>query len=512
MIKVAAIFGDNMVLQRETQILIWGEGEDGEAVDIQFLGKSYSGKVENGKWEIKMDSAEAGGPHTMDITGKDTKIHFDNILIGEVWFAGGQSNMELELQNSDDGLTVAKNSNYESIRFYNVPKQPYFSEDFEEEEEKASWQPAVGSVTDTMSAVAYYFAIKVQETLNVPIGIIDCYWGGTSALCWIGKDTVTGDEIAAPYYQEYLDIVNSKTDEQYEREMQEYQADWDAWDGRVQKLRAENPDIKWEEINERAGFCPWPQPMGAKSGYRPCGLHETMVMRVAPYTLRGFLYYQGEEDWNKSQYYQRLNSLVIKQWREDFRDDTLDFYLTQLPMYREKGQPDDKNWCILREQQELTMRNNINTGMAVIIDCGEMDNIHPTDKKTPGERLALQCLGKTYGKLEQYDNMYFADAKFEEKRVTLQFHNTYGKVQTDCRPPIDMGSYAEGPDNRKLKGFEVSGDGEHYEAVDGEISGEEIILFCDNIPNPQHVRYAWTNLGIVNVYNGIGLPLAQFRK
>ena len=119
---------------------------------------------------------------------------------------------------------------------------------------------------------------------------------------------------------------------------------------------------------KKAGLCPWPQPMGRKSPYRPFGLHETMIMKVAPYTIKGFIYYQGEEDWSRSAFYHKMNTMVIRQWRQDFEDESLAFYITQLPMYMAKGDVDDKNWCVLRDEQMKTEKENDNVGLAVLID------------------------------------------------------------------------------------------------------------------------------------------------
>jgi sialate O-acetylesterase len=236
--------------------------------------------------------------------------------------------------------------------------------------------------------------------------------------------------------------------------------------------------------------------MGRKSPFRPGGLHETMIMRVAPFSLRGFIYYQGEEDWSRSLYYAKLNEMVIKQWREDFQDENLPFILTQLPMYIAKGDIDDKNWCILREQQELVTRNINHVSMAVTIDCGEFDNIHPIDKKTPGDRLALQSLGKVYGVLKKYDNMYIREVKYTGEIVMMEFENVYDGIKQV----------------REIEGFEVAGSDLLFVKATAQISGKLIFAHNEQVKAPKYVRYAWTNFGKVNVYNSEGLPLAPFRK
>lgn len=497
MIRAAEIFGNGCVLQRNRKNIIWGTTDTKEKITIRFLDRSYETETdEAGFWKIELAPCKEGGPYTMYIASGEEEIYYLDIYFGEVWMAGGQSNMELALRDSDQGEFVSRQADYPLIRFFNVPKLASEKDPlYRQEWENACWKEAVGEQTGDMSAVAYYFARRLQESLGVPVGIIDCYWGGTSALCWMSEEMVTSDEDAKRCYEEYYDAIKDQTEEEFDTLMAAYRKEYDGWNERVQKQREIKPDITWEELNEIAGTCPWPQPAGKKSPFRPCGLYHTMVEKVIPYGIKGFIYYQGEEDWNKSSFYHKLNSMVIRQWRQDFGQGELPFYLVQLPMYIAKGEEDDKNWCILRQQQEMVTEENLNTGMAVIIDCGEFDNIHPTDKKTPGTRLALQALGKTYHVIEKYESMFFDRLQVKGNEMILFFQNTYGGIVAG---------------DGELLGFEISSGGDHFVQADARIEGENIVVFSDEIQNPCVVRYAWTNFGKVNVYNRAGLPLAPF--
>jgi sialate O-acetylesterase len=518
MLKVAPIFGDNMVLQRNRENYIWGEGTDGDAVEIEFLRHTYIADVVEGKWKIKLAAVDAGGPYTMDIICKEEKIHFQNILIGEVWFAGGQSNMELALKDSYNGKALAAQTDKEAVRFFNVPKLSYIDENFEKEYEKAGWQTMKGSACDTMSAVAFHFANEIYESLRVPVGIIDCYWGGTSALCWMSEEMVRREPAAFATFMDFQKQIESRSDEEYEAELAAFNESVKAWDAKADELRKVNPDIQWSELCEKLGNNPWEPPMGKKSPYRPCGLHETMVKQVAPYGIRGFIFYQGESDDVRSRFYGKLNSMLIKQWRQDFEDEDLDFYLTQLPMYIADGAEDDQNWCIIREQQKQVTKINKRTHMAVIIDCGEYDNIHPTDKSIPGQRLALQVLGKTYGRIKEYDAMGIENVEYQNGKMVIHFHSTYGgihlwrnadKMTEDNKTLVGWKERREKPE--KFYGFEISGDGEHYVEAQGEIiSDEAVALWSPEVENPIHVRYAWSNFCVTNIYNNADLPLVPF--
>ncbi|MBO5469723.1 MAG: hypothetical protein J6A03_08320 [Lachnospiraceae bacterium] len=521
MFELAAIFKDGMVLQQHKRNVVWGTAEPG-VVKLNFRGQIYVTAVTDGKWKIELNETTAGGSYTMELTwqsadGKEKQTkRIQDILVGEVWLAGGQSNMELALRDSEDGIAVAAEAAYQDIRFYNVPKHAVADDTLRQMELESGWQQAVGEPTGEMSAVAFYYAVKLYETLRVPIGIIDCYWGGTSATCWVDKQALQNVEEVQSYLQGWQDVYDSKTEEAYAEEMRQYQEDYDAWNARVEKLRQEDPDIKWEEINERAGLCPWPQPRGRKSPFRPFGLHETMVNRVKPYGIKGFIYYQGEEDWERSEYYHKLNSAVIRKWRSDFGEQ-LPFYLVQLPMYRAKNDPDDKNWCILRRQQEIAVEENDNMGIAVILDCGEFDNIHPDDKKTPGTRLALQALGKTYQVLEDYEPMRLEHASIEkEHEIWLNFTDTYGAIcyrKSDGRQLTAQNEKEQYPVKESecsdIYGLEVSEDGTcFYPATIRAVEPNRMRVSGRGILTA--VRYGWTNYGVANLYNAAGIPLAPF--
>ena len=519
--KLASIFKDGMILQRNRQNRIWGTSSENEIVKIEFAGKIYitkgSYKSDERVWHIDLLPQREGGPFEMVVTGSE-EVVIKDILIGEVWLAGGQSNMELELQNSDDGKSICKNSDFNEIRFYNVPKVADMDK-VSEEEEKTRWKSAKGDNCLDVSAVAYYFAKKLYNKLNVPIGIIDCYWGGTSATCWGDSKRFEDIEGAKDYLKEWDDVISTKSDEQYQKEMDEYNAEYNAWNARVEKMREEDPKVTWEVINEKAGLCPWPQPMGSKSPFRPFGLYETMVKRVVPYGVRGFIYYQAEEDWSRSKCYNLLNEAVIDTWNRDFNifdEEKMPFLLTQLPMYIAKGEEDNKTFAALRSAQSKVARDNDNVEMACIIDCGEFDNIHPTDKKTPGERLARIALGKVYGMDEVYKNMRIKEAKFNGEEILVEFENTYEDIRVRysngeffTANVKDEISVFDIDKNEKFKiyGFKVSEDGKDFKECDVNIRGKEVYLHAHGVKKPAYISYAWTDFGVANLYNKAGLPL-----
>lgn len=521
MIKPNAIFKNGMVLQHNSIINVFGK-TDCEQIKISFCDEIYDAVVSDDYWIARIETKEYVKPLTMVITGimadgSHQELTIDDILLGEVWIAGGQSNMELELQNSENGRSVMQEADYEYIRFYNVPKYPFVDDELLTCEDNTSWRSVKSGNCADMSAVAYYFATKLYERLNVPIGIVDCYWGGTSATCWVSPDSLKGINEVKDYLEDWNKVCQEKSDEIYDKELDEYNGRVNKWQDIVNGLKENDPNISNDAMIQIAGDYPWPPPRGRKSPFRPFGLYESMVKRITPYKARGVIYYQGEEDAERASYYSKLNSAVIKQWRDDFDNPDMHFYITQLPMFIAKDEQDNGQWGILRLEQEKCSILNENVGIAVIVDCGEFDNIHPIDKKTPGYRLAEQALLYTYGLPDAYRNMSANIVGFDKNTCDICLDNTYGELHYRQSDGIMLTSKQEDRvlkngivDKGVLFGFEVMNrEGEVYNP-DIEVANERIRLVGRTGDELTLARYAMFNYGVANVYNKHGLPLMPF--
>lgn len=490
--KVAPMFSDHMVLQQNKKIAVWGVGPENEKVCVTLAGEKAETTIRENQWMLTLDSLSAGGPYTMEAVCGDDRLTFTDVMIGEVWFAGGQSNMELELQNCDNAEEEIKNADYNGIRFYNVVKAGIITDEVLEQQERAKWKVCQPDQARDVSAVAYFCARKLHQELGVAVGVIGCYIGGTSATCWMDEETLMSTPETRAYVTAYDERISDKTDEQYAEEMAEYNRQWKEWDDGVQAERRKNPDVTWEYLNEHVGVCPWPEPAGRTSKYRPGNPYNAMMTRIIPYTLRGFWYYQGEEDSYNSENYGVLMKCLIQLWRKKWQDEEAPFILHQLPMY---GEEDDKCWAVLREQQMLTAQTVPNTYINVLIDCGEFDNIHPTDKQTVGWRLALQCLEHVYGIACKADAPTCKTVRVEQSQVVVTF---------DCEKLIVKGD--------KITLFELAGkDGVFYPAEAILRSPQEVSVYCDAVTEPKEVRYAWTNFGQVTLFGENDLPAAPFR-
>ena len=229
--KLAAVFSDGMVLQRDKEIYIFGESDTSEAIDIEIDDIRVSSVVKPGKWYITLPAHAAGGPYEMviravtepgNVNGADKCIIIRDILYGEVWLDNGQSNIEFEIQNSVGGAEELKKADYPEIRYFKAIKAPVIDDDFLREEEKLRWHKCSNGDFSEMSGIGYFFAQKLQKNLKIPVGIVDCYWGGTSITCWLEKENLVSETEGKEYFEEYERAIEGKTKEQYQSEVEAY--------------------------------------------------------------------------------------------------------------------------------------------------------------------------------------------------------------------------------------------------------------------------------------------------
>lgn len=521
-LKLAAIFSDNSVLQRGRNIAVFGSGPEGRRVDVEIRGEKLDGTgeqesrgsayVRKGRFEVQLPPLEAGVGHTMRIVCGEAEIRRRNVAVGEVWLAGGQSNMEFELQNCEEKAALDRPAD-PMLRFYYTQKKSYLDEEFFRSEEKTGWECFGDEGTKYWSAVGYFFGAGLLEKLRVPVGIIGCNWGGTSASAWMPKEALAGDSELKVYLEAYDSAVAGKTEEEQRKEYDEYVIYQAEFDRKAQACYAEDPNMEWSEVLERVGECKWPGPMGCSNPFRPGGLYECMLKRVAPYSLKGFIYYQGESDDHLPHLYRKLFTRLIEQWREDWREDSLPFIFAQLPMHRYKQDPDFKSWCLIREAQNRVYDTVKNTAMTCIIDQGVYNDIHPKRKQKVGERMCSQALELAYGFSDVPDaaGPLFDHAERGNGELVLHFKHASGGFT------VKTPEAAEGPEYRKTAppaeslGFEIAGEDGRYVPAAVKIERDRIHVSAPEVPEPVFARYLWTNYGDVAVYGAEGIPLAPFR-
>ena len=496
--RTAAVFSDFMVLQREKPIAVWGDGRDGVRVTVTLGGHSASCIIRNGKWRVTLPPMPAADHLTMTVRSGAVCVRFREVAVGEVWLCGGQSNMEFEIRNELHGKEVLSALTPDcGVRYYYTPKQQMFDENFERTERSSGWSTASPESAGAWSAVGLYCALEMQKKLGVTVGLIGCNWGGTSAAAWIPRETLEAHPALHPYLDDYDSAVRGKTAEEHIREYDEYAVFQADWHSRYEALMQAEPAVTWAEAQERLGASRYPGPMGPKNPLRPCGLYETMLMRVCPYTLRGFLYYQGESDDHRPETYAELLEALICRWRADWGEDTLPFLNVQLPMFRYPEEPERMYWCLIREAQASVCRKLRNTALAVLTDCGELGNIHPADKTAVGHRLALLALCHVYGMLPEHaaEAPAYLSSYVSGSTLTVQtVHAEEGFVLTG-----------------EPAGFELCGADGVWHPADAVLMPDRITLTAAAVPAPAAARYAWRNYTEVTVFGRNGLPLAPFR-
>lgn len=480
--KVNPLFMNHMVLQRDVHVPIWGIGVNGEIVTVKCREKQVDAIVQDGTWKVQLPPMGAGEPVELIIETITESIVLKDILFGDVWLAGGQSNMEFNLKDTSDAAQEIAAAHLPHVRFYNVPKVAYD----DGAKHISSWKVCTPETAGQLSGVGYHFAKQVVASQHIPIGIISCNWGGTSASCWMSEQVLQEDPELRIYIDEYTEQMKDFDWEAFEVADQQYN----------QQLRGYNRRQANDLPGEELGEYPWPPPFSPRSFMRPSGLYETMLRKVSPYSLKGMLYYQGESDANRPILYKRLLSKLIDNWRRDWNNPELPFLFIQLPAYSNDGRPDGDDWPLLRESQLIVSEQVPHTGMAVIIDCGEYADIHPKDKKPVGERLALVALDQVYNVDVESSGPVFNKLTIEQGRAIVTFdHTGEGLVTRDI----------------ELIGFEIGDEQGHYVTAHATIRGNRVEVWSELIALPTAVRYGWANYTEANLLNSFGLPAGPFR-
>ena len=499
MLKPASLFTDGAVLCRNKEIRIFGEADSGKTVKAALLDRS--GEVlaeaenlcEKNGFLVTLRPLQAQTGCRLIISTSDEKVEAEDVAIGDVFLAGGQSNMELELRNADEGQVIINTYDDPLLRFFNVPKIAVPGPEQRKANEETRWHAIRPGGGGENSAVAFFFAAKLRKRMpDIPVGIIGCYWGGTSVTCWMEEETLRTTAEGTRYLDEYAAQCAGKTMETW---LQEDKVFWDVldlWNKAAAEYQQAHPDAPWKEVEGACGPAPWNPPPGPGSPFRPAGLAVTMVREAAPVTLTGILYYQGEQDAEATDQYDVLMTLLIRNWRELFRQDDLPFLFVQLPMWLNWDAEDRRFWAKLRLAQAKARDETENTGMVCLLDQGEYGNIHPTAKRPVGERLAELAGAMLYGGGEVSPRA--AGKQAEGNTLTVRFSS-----------PVTT------KDGKLPALLEIAGADGVFVPATAEIRGDRLILQAEGISSPVHARYAWTDWSDqVNLFGKNGLPAEPF--
>lgn len=449
-IKPASIFTDHMVLQQKAEVAVWGWAKEGSTVRLtpSWDNKKYSVNADaQGKWKLKITTPKAGGPYEITISD-GIALTLKDILIGEVWFCGGQSNMEMPMKGfksqpilgSNEAILKSTNS---QIRVYTVPRSSVTEK--QDNSKPSNWKLAAPESVANFSATAYYFGRLLSEMLQVPVGLINDSYGGSSVEAWMSPDLL----------KSFPEV----------------------------KIPAKTDVIK--EVSRT-----------------PTTLYNGMLYPVIGYGIRGAIWYQGESNQTRPDRYEDLFPAMVKEWRQAWGMGEFPFYYAQIAPYRyvktEDVQTAGKlNSAFIRDAQRKSLTKIPNSGMAVLMDIGEERSIHPANKESVGLRLAYLALGNTYDiKGFGYASPDFESMSVKDGKAVLRFTNV----------PNGLTAYG-----KPLSLFEIAGADQVFHPAKAAISGSSITVSAEAVPAPVAVRYAFKDFVMGDLYSNEGLPMPSFR-
>jgi len=476
-VQVADVFGENMVLQREMPVPVWGTADPGEAVTVSLNGSNQQTNADqSGHWKVILSSMDAGGPYQLEIRGTNT-LRLDNVLIGEVWICSGQSNMEWSVRNTRNAVQVIPRADHPEIRLFTTRHRP---SGLPLADLDAGWMVCdTGSVRD-FTAVGYFFGAELHEVLDVPVGLINTTWGGTRIEPW----TPPAGFDAVSELSEISELIARSNDE-YVTALHSLLPKWVGWTDQVidTGVRSNLP-VPPEALPEHA----------LADRAQPSGLYNGMVYPLIPFAFRGAIWYQGEANRGDEFGYLPKMKALIRGWRSVWGQGDFPFYYVQLAPYRYDGDPYSLPQIWEAQRQALTVPN---TGMAVTVDVGNLHDIHPRNKQTVGHRLTLWARARTYGEQElPHSGPLYQSMEIRGSEVHLTFDHTDGGLTTR--------------DNRPLIWFEVAGSDNIFYLAKARIENDQVIVSSEQVGSPMEVRYGWHQEAEPNLMNAAGLPASPF--
>ena len=480
-VRLPAIIGNNMVLQKDVPLPIWGWADPGENITVTMGESMATAKADGaGKWKVVLPAEKtAGGPHEMIVAGKNA-IKISNILIGEVWAGSGQSNMQWAVSQSQNAKEEIAAANYPKIRLFIIPLIPAGTP---ADNVQAQWVECSPQTVAGSSAVLYFFGRDIHKELNVPVGLITTAWGGTRIQPWIPPQGYTAVPELEDEKNKMLDTLTA-----YGQALVAYT---DAVKAYTTALKTAKPA---EAIPAPPGVLP-AHPLN--NNYQWTGLYNGMIHPIAPFALRGFLWYQGESNNGQGMQYFQLKKGLIEGWRQVWNQEgnrDFPFLFAQLAPYKYGGDP--TNLPGIWEAQTATLSVK-NTGMAVLTDIATVNDIHPPNKQEVGRRLSLWALANTYGKKDLvYSGPLYKSVKIDGNKAIVTFEH---------------GAGLKSRDGKDLTWWTIAGADKKFVPAVAKIEGDTIVVTADGVTAPVAVRFGWHQLAEPNLANGAGLPASPFR-
>lgn len=476
-VTLPTILTSHMVIQRDLPVHVWGMAAPGQTVTAAFHGESESTTADRfGRWSVYLKPEPAGGPFQMVVKGTGVKgaegaqsVTLDDVLVGDVWVASGQSNMEFAMHQAATAAEDLPRAANPRIRLMMVKKKAadYALDNVDTD----GWTVSSPDTARDFSAVAWYFAREIEKRENVPVGVIDSTWGGSVAESWTRLTALGENASLAPLFVSRGKMTDHGADSMLEQKAEQRESNEAKAEGKPE------PQFSWHPPLE---------------SWAPGLLWNGMIAPLTPLPIRGVIWYQGESNSALARFplYDRIMRTLIEDWRREWGVGDFPFLYVQISNYKSTPAED---WASLREQQRTTLGLR-NTAMAVTIDIGNPDDVHPTDKVDVGHRLALAARAISYGDRVEYSGPMFRQATPEGATIRAWFDHADGLT-------------ARGGE---VTGFEVAGADGKFSPATARIEGATVIASSQEVPQPVFVRYGWANSPQCNLFNGDGLPASPF--
>ena len=468
-LQMSPYYTDNMVLQYGRQIELQGMADAGEKVSVSIAGQKHRATADtDGKWTVALSPLKAGGPYTLKIETGKKKLVYKNVMAGEVWLCSGQSNMEFQLNQSATGkedIPMAENRN---IRLFDMKARwrtnpvewdasvldslnhlQYFHD--------TRWTECTPQTAARFSAIAYHFGKMLQDSLQVPIGLICNAVGGSPTEAWVSRRMLEF---------EFPAILRDWT-------KNDFIQDW------VRGRAAQNIRKSKDKFQRHP--------------YEPCYLFESAILPMQQFPIRGVIWYQGESNAHNIEAHEKLFERLVRSWRQYWEDEEMPFYYVQLSSLNRPS------WPLFRDSQRRMLQDIDNSGMAVSTDKGNPTDVHPTEKREVGQRLAYWALNETYG----FRNVVpsgplYSDVEFKKGAAYVSFDYDEG-----LRPAKE---------GEELLTFEIAGEDRRFYPAKAVVEGNRVKVWSKEVKNPTIVRYGWQPYTKANLVNGAGLPASTFRS
>ena len=483
-VRLPSVIGKNMVLQRNMPVSLWGWADPGEKVTVTIEEQHLSTKADNnGTWKVTVRPMQAGGPHEIYIAGKNS-ITITNILFGDVWICSGQSNMEMRVRHVIDSDNEVADALHRNIRLFQITNDlsPEPRDDCE-----GRWEVCRPSTIGDFTAAGYFFGRRIMRELDVPIGLINASWGGTTVEAWMSIEAQNHCAEFRNILDHWKPVLEKKPPEvlAFYRNM----AEWEEDVHYVEYVGKPRLPIYGTPPESPVKLSIVPQ--------LPVWVYNAMVAPLVPFGIKGVIWYQGESNAGRAYQYRKLFPALIGNWRRLWDQGDFPFLFVQIANF---GKPDpvprESAWAELREAQLMTL-SLPNTAMAVAIDIGEADDVHPRNKQDVGNRLALGALKIVYGKNIVHSGPIYDAMTVKDEQVHIRFSS--------------IGSGLTARAGESLRGFAVAGEDRKFVRAQSMIIDDEVVVWHDDVPYPAAVRYGWANNPDCNLYNREGLPASPFR-